>query len=171
MNRLEKTFKILKLVFIILIICTLGFIFINSMLPPEISSEQSGVIGDIIAEIIPPSTEAGSFIQQYLRKIAHFTEYGLLAIEMVLFAQIFYFIPKKGKASVLWALVLLTPFAVGFVDESIQMLNGRGPSILDVWIDIGGYYTFGALAYAVVFVSQLIFRIITKMLEKRAIQK
>ena len=38
------------------------------------------------------------------------------------------------------ALAFLFCFVVAFLDESLQMLTGRGPAIIDVWIDC-----FGAL--------------------------
>ena len=62
----SKALRILSFVFLASMLLTVAFIFVNSMLPPEISSEQSDIIGDILAEIIPPETNAGSFIQQYL---------------------------------------------------------------------------------------------------------
>lgn len=138
--------KILKICFSVLILATLLFIFINSALPPETSSEQSGKVEDIITSIIPADTTLGEFLVKYLRKIAHFTEYGLLGIEFAL--MIMLLSDKRGRHALL---SLTVPFFVGFTDESIQILSKRGPSISDVWIDVGGFIFFGLIAYGVCF--------------------
>ena len=66
MGALKRMFSVLLALVILL---TVAFIFYNSSLPPEQSSQQSGAVGGIIAEIIPPETELGGFIQKYIRKI------------------------------------------------------------------------------------------------------
>ena len=141
-----KYVKSLRICFLVLILATLLFIFINSALPPETSSEQSGKVEDIITSIIPADTTLGEFLVKYLRKIAHFTEYGLLGIEFAL--MIMLLSVKRGKCALL---SLTVPFFVGFIDESIQILSKRGPSISDVWIDVGGFIFFGLIAYGVCF--------------------
>ena len=60
------------------------------------------------------------------------------------------------------------PFAVGFLDESIQVLSERGPSITDVWIDIGGYATFASLAYLIGGAALLIIYFIRKRMQASA---
>lgn len=158
----SKALRILSFVFLASMLLTVAFIFVNSMLPPEISSEQSDIIGDIIAEIIPPETNAGSFIQQYLRKIAHFTEYGLLGVETMLFIFTAHFLLGKLKRSLVITLGALLPVFVGFADETIQLFSDRGPSILDVWIDIGGYYTFSLLTASVLALATLACRLFAR---------
>ena len=54
------------------------------------------------------------------------------------------------------------PFFVGFIDESIQILSDRGPSISDVWIDIGGFITFSLLSYAVLALGDITLKMIKK---------
>ena len=157
MERLARIKYLLGWVLLALIAGTVVFIFVNSALPPEVSAEQSGTVGGIIAEIIPPDTDLGSFIQEYLRKIAHFTEYGMLGIEISLLV-FFYF-----KRRVLFGCsAAAVPFFVGFIDESIQILSDRGPSISDVWIDIGGFITFSLLSYAVLALGDITVKIIKK---------
>ena len=157
MERLARIKYLLGWVLLALIAGTVVFIFVNSALPPEVSAEQSGTVGGIIAEIIPPDTDLGSFIQEYLRKIAHFTEYGMLGIEISLLV-FFYF-----KRRVLFGCsAAAVPFFVGFIDESIQILSDRGPSISDVWIDIGGFITFSLLSYAVLALGDITLKMIKK---------
>lgn len=137
MSILRKTFSII----LALAICaTIAFIFYNSTLPPEESSEQSGAFGDIIAEIIPPETEVGGFVQAYLRKIAHFTEYGLLGIELTLLCMLL----LKKRARSLPNAFIFSAF-VALTDETIQIFSKRGASVGDIWIDVGGYVFFSAL--------------------------
>ena len=131
------------------------------MLPPEKSTEQSDTIKDIIVEILPDNSKAESFVEEYIRKIAHFTEYGLLGIEMAVYLMLFY----RRRPS-LFGFALLVPFFVGFIDESIQSLSGRGPLIEDVWIDIGGFATFYALTLAVCF-SALAIVLVTKTIQNK----
>ena len=69
----------------------------------------------------------------------------------------------------LFGLALTVPFFVGFIDESIQSLSGRGPLIEDVWIDIGGFATFYALTLAVCFFGIAILRVIKTIKNKREI--
>ena len=141
--KFKNVIKYLRIVFYIAILTTLVFIFVNSALPPEKSGEQSDKVSGIIAEIIPVDTDIGNFIITNIRKIAHFTEYGLLGIIVSLYVLIY---TRKrvafGFGSLLFALV------VGFTDESIQILSGRGPSVSDIWIDIGGFATYSLLTYA-----------------------
>ena len=60
----------------------------------------------------------------------------------------------------------MAPFFVGFIDESIQSISGRGPLIEDVWIDIGGFATFYALTLAVCFSVIAVIRVIKTIKNK-----
>ena len=143
----------LKITFAVLISATLLFIFINSALPPELSSEESDKVGGFISSIIPPDTTLGQFVLKYIRKIAHFTEYGMLGIEFALMIRLL--ARRRGRC---FSLSLTVPLFVGFTDESIQILSGRGPSISDVWIDIGGYVFFGTIAYYSLCLIELVYK-------------
>lgn len=126
---------------------TLAFIFINSMLPPNVSSEESGAVADFIATVFPPTTSFGAFLAEYTRKIAHFVEYGLLGTEIALYVNLY--LGKLRK----WAPVsLLVGFITAFIDETIQIFSGRGPSIVDIWIDVSGFTAFSLCVYLVFFI-------------------
>ena len=158
---------LLRIAFFVAMGLTVAFIFYNSCLPPEQSSEQSGAVGDFIATIIPPDTDLGSFILTYLRKIAHFTEYGLLGIEIAIYVCIFE--KKKKYKAALRALII--PLVVGFLDESIQIFSDRGPLISDVWIDVGGFITFSLLAYAAMFLGSLLYKFIMKLRQESGAER
>ena len=140
--------KILRCLLLLAILGTVAFIFVNSMLPPAQSTEQSDTVKDIIVELLPDDSRAEDFVEQYIRKIAHFTEYGLLGIEIAVYLMLF----TRRKWSTL-ALAMTTPLFVGFADETIQRFSGRGPSIDDVWIDIGGFLFFYLIALAILFAA------------------
>ncbi len=153
MSLLKRMFSV---VLILVILLTVAFIFYNSSLPPEESAQQSGVIGDIVAEIIPPETQVGGFVQKYIRKIAHFTEYGLLGIELALFCVLF-----AERKFTCFTRSLFFAGTVALIDETIQIFSKRGPSVIDMWIDIGGYifFSLSALLFSlVVYLISLVIR-------------
>ena len=96
---LKKTVRILMIFSIILTICV---IFYNSSVPPEESIQQSNAVKDHMADMIPPKDDStatdsdedsrgdsivgffdiGAFIQDNIRNIAHFMEYGLSLIHI-----------------------------------------------------------------------------------------
>ncbi|MDD4080839.1 MAG: VanZ family protein [Eubacteriales bacterium] len=98
-----------------------------SALPPGVSRAQSGWLTALARRLL--GTEVSELL---LRKLAHFTEYLLLGVLMGLA------IKQLGwrKRLALAALALALPVAV--IDETIQFFSGRGPSIVDVWIDMAG---------------------------------
>lgn len=134
--------KTLQIILIILIIATIAFIFGNSVMPPDVSSEQSDGVAGIIEKLIPSDTPLGIFIQKYIRKIAHFAEYGLLGFEIALYVILYE--KNSMKAA---ALNMLTPFVIGTLDEGIQIFSGRGPAITDVLIDASGFIFFSLVTY------------------------
>lgn len=148
---------ICRILLIAMIIATVSFAYVNSMLPPETSAQQSGTVGEIISQIIPPTSPLGSFVQQYLRKIAHFTEYGLLGAELAIY--VVFFTENKKK----WVPVsILFAFFAGFIDETIQIFSDRGSSVMDVWLDFAGCLTYSAVTYAAVGAAVLIKRLIDR---------
>lgn len=145
----ERIYLAVRVILIVAMCATLLFIFINSALPKEQSAAQSGVIEEIVDKIIPDEVPVKNLIIENIRKIAHFSEYGLLGIEVILY--IFLFLRKR-----IYLYAPLSPLCaafVGFIDESIQMLSNRGPMISDVWIDIGGFVTFALLSLGVLYAA------------------
>lgn len=135
--------NIIQLLVILLIISTLAFIFIQSTLPPEKSSEQSSAVGEIIEEIIPPETPVGGYVQTNIRKIAHFVEFAVLGAEVAVFTVLF----LRKKTYVFSSFGF--GFFVAFLDETIQIFSDRGPAVTDVWLDFFGFASFAVLVYTV----------------------
>lgn len=134
-----------RIALIVAMIATVLFVFYNSSLSKEESSEQSGIVGEIVEEILPDNTPIEDFFLENLRKIAHFTEYGLLGIEIAIYILLY----ERKRWRLFTPLSIFVPFVVGFLDETIQVLSDRGPMITDVWIDIGGFCTFTLLSYLI----------------------
>ena len=137
--------KILKFSLLALIAATVIFIFVQSALPPEKSSAESEAVGGVIEEIIPSDTKPGAFIQLNLRKIAHFVEFAALGLEIALFVS--FFMRRRIFVFLSYPAALIT----AFFDESVQMFSGRGPAILDVWIDFFGFFFLATLSYVIFF--------------------
>lgn len=148
----KKTAKtIFFWVLIIAIVLTVIFIFSNSLKPKDQSLEDSNTVGGFISSLFPPESDIGKFILEYIRKIAHFTEYGLLGIEAALL--VIFFFKKRITAALLSLNISLV---VAVIDESLQYLSERGPSISDVWIDVGGFAFFSLLTYGIAFAVYLV---------------
>ena len=130
---------IFKYSLLALIAVTLAFIYVNSMLPPQVSSEGSGRVARLLAMIFPPDSMLGSFLITNVRKIAHFLEYAALGAEIAVYVN--FYVQNREK----WLKIMaVSGFFFGFVDETVQMFSGRGPSVKDVWIDSFGYCIFYA---------------------------
>ncbi len=124
-------------------VATLIFIFSNSMKPPAESVSDSNAVKDVIATIIPPESNLGKKILDNIRKIAHFTEYGLLGIEVFCIAAL---LADRRRARYLaLGKSLIFALVTAFIDETIQIFSSRGPMIADVWIDVGGFFTYSML--------------------------
>ena len=95
--------------------------------------------------IFPPNTALGGFVHGNIRKIAHFAEYGLLGAEIAVFVM-FYLQKRRQKA--LASLPLAVCVAV--FDETLQYFSGRGPAVLDVWIDLGGFAFASLVTYGII---------------------
>ena len=91
-----------------------------------------------------------------VRKLAHFCEYAALgALRRDLCVR-----PEPFRLPYCWnrhALGLLA----AVIDESIQVLSGRGPLVTDIWIDAAGYWV-GLLA------ALLLWRLLRRLRPKRA---
>lgn len=149
--------KIVLILLLLFVLATVIFIFANSLRSPEESTSDSDSFGDFVATIIPPETELGDFVLEYIRKIAHFSEYGLLGIEIALIIVLYLKRPWR------YALISLpSVIALAVVDESLQYISERGPSISDVWIDFGGFLFFSLLTYAAALLIRFIVGRISK---------
>ncbi|MBR6040477.1 MAG: VanZ family protein [Clostridia bacterium] len=105
---------------------TLVFIFGQSMLPQSVSAEESGWLTENVLNPVLDLLGIGPLTHHMVRKIAHVAEFTILSVLLTLCFR--GQIVKSAGAG----------FAAAFLDESIQLLSGRGASITDVWIDLIG---------------------------------
>lgn len=118
-----------------LIVLNLAFIWINSLLPREVSSAFSKLIGMLLRPFTSGSVDlVEGQGQGTLRKIAHFAEFCSLGMLLSWLVRM----TKTRK----WEWFVL-PFSFGVlaaaVDETIQIfVPGRGPQLRDVGIDALG---------------------------------
>ena len=150
----EKKRKILSAVLICLCIVTVAFIWGNSMLDRETSSNMSNLVLTVLEPIIR-SFGIVSEDDRWLRKLAHFTESGALGAELLFLAAV------KGRLSFQAASnCAFMALLAALVDETIQLVSGRNSQVLDVLLDFSGALTGILIAW-------LICRLIKKYREKR----
>lgn len=108
------------------IIIAIAFIWGHSLVPMDMSAQESGwIIEHIIAPILA-LFGVDEVSTHLVRKLAHVSEFLLLALLVCAYL----------RGSVLKGFYVC--FTVAFLDESIQLLSGRGSLISDVWVDLIG---------------------------------
>lgn len=110
----------------------------NSLRTSTQSAQQSGSVLAVLAPWLDALGIQPEAFHNILRKLAHFSEYGLLGL---LWTAELWLGPhhRKGRGSVeRLGLCMLT----ALVDETIQLfMPGRSGEIRDVWIDSAGALT------------------------------
>ncbi len=121
----------LRILLVVFILMNLAFIWGNSAVAGDQSSEVSGSLVALLHKLLPFLPE-NELVQTVLRKLAHFAEFALLGMLC------------SGLAVLDWERVpaglLGVGLAVACIDETIQLyVPGRASSLLDVWIDAAGF--------------------------------
>lgn len=110
------------------------FIWHNSMESAEVSAGRSGKVTKLVNEMLE-SIGKEPVTEHFVRKSAHFSEYGLEGVLTVLLFMVYCLKPTKS----MWAAALTGLFTAA-ADESIQFFSaGRAPGLLDVCIDMAGF--------------------------------
>lgn len=125
--------KLKRLILLVLIIIWAILIF---GLSGQNGTESSGLSRKIV-EIFTKNQEIVDIVEPYIRKVAHFSEYGLGGI---LFTLLFSTYNWKDRKIILISIILGIWYAS--MDEIHQLLvDGRNGSIVDVYIDTLGFST------------------------------
>ena len=128
------------LILMALIVCTIAFIWSNSLQNPDESMRRSDVAEKVIRPIVlalpVKQWHSEDMVTFITRKLGHFTEYFLLGAELMLLALL---LRPAFCLRFIW--LLLFAGAIAAMDESLQLTSGRGAAVSDVLLDI-----FGALA-------------------------
>ena len=134
----------------LLTVLTIGFIWANSCLSKEASSEHSGFWMRLLEPILNPNGRfAQSDFHQAIRKVAHFAEFAMLGVLVGgLFAVV---AARTGKR--FRSLSILIVLLVAVLDEYIQFFSDRGSAVTDVILDFAGGLTgIGAAALLVMLI-------------------
>lgn len=124
----------------VLLALTLMFIWGNSMMPSDLSGAFSSFVKELLSKFLGVLKETEG--DGVLRKLAHGTEFGVLAAELCLIGVMH----KWPKSQ-----VILCGLGVSLIDETIQLfVDGRNGAIRDVWIDMGGFFVGMAICLFVV---------------------
>lgn len=138
--------KIAVSIIIIMIALTIGFIWGNSLKTKEESSESSESVSNVIQVVV--DTVFGEDVVQVengvVRKFAHATEFAALGLEFCLLI-----IALKQESYKRYLQILPIGLFVAAMDEGLQFVSLRGPSIIDVFIDFGGFFIMTAIFIAI----------------------
>lgn len=127
-----------KLCLLLLISC-LGFIWINSFFPADISSRLSGTAEKFLRAIFG---EGLPITEGVLRKLAHAAEYS--AFGLALSAFLYESLDKR------LSFIGFCGLGAAVLDETIQLFSdGRSSQVKDIWIDFIGFAAGAAAVFAV----------------------
>ena len=137
--------------FLGLAILLVGFIWGNSMLSKEASSDTSGAISAWLKRIIDPDNRiAKADFHATIRKIAHFVEFMMLG----LCCGGFFACYARAHGKYYYSLAVLTTLIVAVLDEWIQYFADRGSMVTDVVLDFIGAATGLGLVFLVVWIRK-----------------
>lgn len=128
-----------------LLLLTVGFIWTHSLMPAEISAQESSRFALFFAPILRDlglRDLDAELLDHLVRKLAHFTEFTALGAQLCLLWG------SGGPAKALRAWI--GGFFIAFMDETLQLFTpGRSGELRDVWLDASGVL-FGVLLALVV---------------------
>ena len=128
--------EVIKRILIVVILLTLAFIWGHSMMPGDMSGEESGFVYRVLSPVLKLFLLDAWVTEHLVRKIAHFGEYGALGVELTLYASLY----KDLKGQRIGNLIC-SGLIVAFLDETIQIFSGRGALLSDVLLDFTGAIT------------------------------
>ena len=108
------------------------FIFSQSLPDIPASQAQSERVMEIVEPILEPIVGEGNVTNHLVRKLAHFTEFGVLGMALsTLLVLLGCTLSRLLHALSFAALIALS-------DETLQLFSQRGSQVQDVWLDIAG---------------------------------
>ena len=121
----------------LLVFLTLAFIWGNSLLPRTESQEISrGLLAELCAALEHVGLHIDPQNDHWLRKLAHFGEFGLLGTELGLLLCLNRRQSVQGFVNCAFA-----GLAVAVTDEALQLISNRGSQVQDVLLDFAGFLT------------------------------
>ncbi len=121
----------------LLVLLTLAFIWGNSLLPRTESQEISrGLLAELCAALEHVGMHLDPQNDHWLRKLAHFGEFGLLGTELGLLLCLNRRQSVQGFVNCAFA-----GLAVAVTDEALQLISNRGSQVQDILLDFAGFLT------------------------------
>ena len=133
-----------RIVLLMVIVLTLAFIWGNSLLSREQSSDESAWVLQLVTPVLELFVGKGRVTEHLVRKLAHFTEFALLGLELL-----FWFSGVREKRREGLLLAMAHGLFAALTDETIQLFSGRGSQVQDVWLDFAGVTAGAAFALLV----------------------
>ena len=119
----------------LLVLLTLAFIWGNSLLPRTESQEISrGLLAELCAALEHVGMHLDPQNDHWLRKLAHFGEFGMLGAELGLLLCLNRRQSVQGFVNCAFA-----GLAVAVTDEALQLISNRGSQVQDVLLDFAGF--------------------------------
>lgn len=148
---INKSIIIKRTVLCLLTALIMGFIFYNSSLDADLSSEDSMSVRAMLNSILRIVKIDFELSENFVRKLAHFVEYFVLGSLMYFTARSF-----DLRRRVCAFLVPLSGFLIASIDETIQLFSiGRSGQFTDVLLDFIG-------VIIAVFILSVLSNILTK---------
>ena len=135
-----------RIALLIAIVLTLAFIWGNSLLNREQSSDESAWMLQLVSPVLELFVGKGRVTEHLVRKLAHFAEFALLGFELF-----FWFSGVREKRKEMLLLAMAHGLFAALTDETIQLFSARGSQVQDVWLDFAGATTGAAFALLVAF--------------------
>ncbi len=146
--------KILFTIFIILTVLWIVFIYANSLDNASESTEKSSFVTELVNNIASALGIKQDISHGFVRKMAHFTEFAILAALIctdALIALLPVFVQKPHRFVLVGLTAVGASAVVACADELLQKLSdGRAAQLTDVLIDTSGAFT-GAVFFTAIF--------------------
>ena len=128
----------------LLIAVTLGFIWGNSVKSRSESQLLSLGVLQWIRPLLGMIFSPENVTDHLVRKLAHFTEFGLLGAELIMLT---YLLRKLRVCNVLNC--LFAGLSAAVIDETVQIFSARGSQAIDVLLDFGGVIAGAGFAFLI----------------------
>ena len=134
------------MVLAVMLILWTAFIFLQSAKNGEESSSDSESVVEIIENIVRLIIPGAEISSHFIRKLAHFTEYGILGL---IGAGLVGMIRGGWLYAAAWGYAATVALCDEFIVQRLS--EGRGPQFTDVLIDSAGALAGVAFVIAVIF--------------------
>lgn len=133
----KKTLLIVRIILCILTVTVVLFIFINSLLDADLSTNQSAGVREFINSLLHSLNIPITFSEIFIRKCAHFTEYFVLGTLLFFTVKSFVIVLDNRMMY-----VLPIGLVIASIDETLQLFSfGRSGQISDVMLDFSAVFT------------------------------